>query len=64
MSDYLLEDEARAAVAPCTHCDRTEPHAFEEPDAHTWDPHHMTVDPEDVLRLIDQLRRCEEGPWG
>ena len=63
MSDYVLEDEARAAVAPCQLCDLTVPHAFEEPNAHIWDPHHMTVNPADVLSLIERLRRCEEGPF-
>jgi len=63
VSDYLLEDEARAALAPCAKCDLKVPHAFVEPDAHTWDPDHMTVDPRDVLMLIEALRKCEEGPW-
>jgi hypothetical protein len=64
MSDYVLEDEARAAIAPCGRCDLVVPHAFEDPDSHTWDPNHMVVNPADVLNLIRRLQACEEAPFG
>jgi hypothetical protein len=47
-----LREMAMDAVAPCRHCDRTEPHAFENPDAHTWDPHHLVVDPAAIISAL------------